>query len=210
MGFENSCFISYSNGQKEIIQGFIAQLQEALEAVLETYFKDYPVYLDTTRLQGGDFYNQHIASALCRSVCMIAVLTPTYCRQSYCLREYVAMEELEKERFNKINKSQNLQHGLIIPIILRGLKYVPDIIKEERAYYDFSKFQLGNVKIIKNSNFRGQIEEIAERIYDFFLEFEELADSICTECGTFKLPSKDKVPELLELFKTQKPKPPFR
>lgn len=36
------------------------------------------VLVDWERLQGGDFYNEALTLALCESVCMVVVFTPTY------------------------------------------------------------------------------------------------------------------------------------
>ncbi|ETR68141.1 MAG: hypothetical protein OMM_10839 [Candidatus Magnetoglobus multicellularis str. Araruama] len=40
MGFKYSCFISYSSGQKELIQKFIYQIEESLNAEIELYMKE--------------------------------------------------------------------------------------------------------------------------------------------------------------------------
>jgi len=120
MGFKYSCFISYCSGKEELIQTFIDQIHKSLSAELELFLKDHPVFLDIKRLQTGDLFDSKIASALCYSVCMVAILTPSYYKQSYCLREYSAMESLEKDRFEKMKWDLNRGAGLILPIVFKG------------------------------------------------------------------------------------------
>src|SRR5690349_8199636 len=97
MPFKYSCFVSYCHGKEDLVKTFIRELKTALKQYLDAYL-DEEVYIDEDRLQGGDFYNEKLAEAICQSVCMIVVYTPKYERHPYCLREYAAMEELELKR----------------------------------------------------------------------------------------------------------------
>ncbi|MGE0087032.1 MAG: toll/interleukin-1 receptor domain-containing protein [Desulfococcaceae bacterium] len=209
MAFKYSCFISYCSGKEELIQTFIDQIYRAISTEIELCLKKYPVFLDRKRLQSGDMFDPKIASALCYSVCMVAVLTPSYYRQSYCLREYNAMEGLEKERFEKMNWVLNRRAGLILPIVLRGADRIPDIIKGKRQCLDFSRFTLSSPNILKETEFAEEIRKVAERINDFFENFCETETDLCQDCENFELPAEDKVPELRVQFKPA-PKPfPF-
>ncbi|ETR69856.1 MAG: hypothetical protein OMM_03650 [Candidatus Magnetoglobus multicellularis str. Araruama] len=203
MGFKYSCFISYSSGQKELIQKFIYQIEESLNAEIELYMKDYPVFLDRERLQIGDKFNESIAISLCQSICMVAVLTPAYYSNPYCLREYTAMENLEKERFEKMQWSQSPEMGLIFPIVFRNSDRMPDIIKESTQWVDFSKYSLSQPELLKDTTFNETIQKIAQRIFDYFENFNELEINLCKECESFKLPSQDKIPELLKKVQTK-------
>ncbi|MCP4343901.1 MAG: TIR domain-containing protein [Desulfobacterales bacterium] len=210
MIFKYSCFISYSSGQRELIQQFVEELEEALNAEIELWIKQYPVFLDRTRLQSGDIINAGIASALCYSISMVAVLTPAYYKQPNCLREYSAMESLEKDRFEKMNWPVNSPVGLIFPIVLRNPDRIPDSIKKYRQCLDFSTYMLSPAKILENTKFAEDIQKIAERIYDYFENFDESRIDFCEDCESFELPPEKEVPILRKRFRPP-PKPfPFR
>ena len=117
MPFKNACFLSYRHGQFPLMRNFVVQFHDALASELET-LTDLPVYQDSKRLQGGDFFNQQLSRSLCESVCMIMIYTPTYFSPDhlYCAREYVAMKDLEIKRLRRISAQG---HGLIIPVVWR-------------------------------------------------------------------------------------------
>jgi hypothetical protein len=100
MPFKHACFISYRrHEQSELSERFIADLCSAVRNELAVLL-DEDLYIDRERLRGGAFFNPALADALCKSVCMIVVYTPTYFSREhlYCAREYLAMEKLEKTR----------------------------------------------------------------------------------------------------------------
>src|SRR5689334_16819835 len=97
MPFKYSCFISYRNGRNDLMRQFINDLEQALKAYIEPWLVE-EVYIDRDRLLPGYEYNEALAHAICQSVCMIVVYSPTYQDSSYCLREYAAMERLEEKR----------------------------------------------------------------------------------------------------------------
>jgi TIR domain len=141
MPIKYACFISYRHGQRKLAERIINDLYDALESELETWL-DEKVYLDRERLKGGDFYNEALAKALCESVCMIMIFTPTYfsADHTFCTREYKAMEKLEEQRFQALGERVDKRRGLIIPIVFRGEDYLPKEIKDRRLYYNFDKF----------------------------------------------------------------------
>ena len=83
MPLKYSCFISYRHTQEDIVQDLVSSLKRELGR-----WSDLDVYVDTSRLEGGDFFNRELAKALCESVCLIVVYTPTYFskQHSYCAR----------------------------------------------------------------------------------------------------------------------------
>jgi hypothetical protein len=200
MPLKYSCFISFRHGDrslptdKNLLETIIRQLKVALSSELEA-LTTKEVYVDWERLKGGDFYNQALSTALCESACMVVVYVPTYFDQhkAYCAREYKAMEKLESKRLPLLNSAAQSKHGLIIPIVFRGLKFLPSEIKDNRAYYDFQSFQLGGREMSRNSNFNSKIREMAEYIYDRCRELEALPIDPCLECDHFKLPDKEEV-----------------
>ena len=184
---------------------FVEDFYQALASELEALV-DLPVYRDVTRLEGGDFYNQALARSLCESVCMIVVYTPTYfnARNRYCTREYAAMKELETARLARIQAPGN--HGLIIPIVLRGFDQLPGEIGERRQVYKFDQFLLSDEALSKNRNYNAEIKKMAEYIAARCRELEELEP----ECDEFELPTDQAVEELVLELSGRAPRFPGR
>jgi hypothetical protein len=208
MPFKYSCFISYRHGQKALVENFVKDLHQALsnEVVPLT---DMEVFVDWERLEGGDFFNENLARALCESVCLIVVFTPTYFSDThlYCAREYKGMEQLEAQRLNLLGVSADKDHGLIIPIALRGVESIPAEIKDYRQYHDFTKFQLGQRRLTINSRYTSKIEAIAQYIYGRHQAFTSLTEDPCSECETFILPTEAEIKDWLIGMKA--PQAPF-
>src|SRR5690349_15742687 len=121
MGFKYSCFISYRHGQFELTKTFVEQLYTALSGELETMVdKDVGVYIDKQRLLPGYFYNEDLAKAICQSICMLVVYSPSYEESDYCKREFEAMYRLQQQRFGLLGVA-NPESGMIIPVIFRGV-----------------------------------------------------------------------------------------
>ncbi len=203
-----------------MMQQIINDLHDALSSEIEIWM-DKEVYLDRERLQGGDFYNEALATAICESLCMILVFTPKYFSRehTYCAREYKAMEELESRRLKswgklwsldtKKNKQHELiiPHGLIIPIVVRGEDHLPHEIKKRRQYYNFEDFLLGAESINSRSDFARQIRNIAKYIADMYRTLETLSEDPCQGCESFVLPTEDEIN--LWIDEVQGPRPPF-
>lgn len=182
-----SCFISYPHGTGNILKEFMEQLKQALIDSLGVYLRE-GVYMDDTH-EGGYDFNHGIARAICESVCMIVVYSPLYGTSKYCLREFLAMETIEKKRKKKIGSKYHSNDRMIIPIILRGLPDIPAKIKKIH-YYDFSQFRLASPKITKND--KDVIEKIAKKIYDHYNNLKTVHSNIIDdECNEFILPTED-------------------
>jgi hypothetical protein len=192
MPFKHPCFISYVRGDYGLVKVFMDQLVNGLNDYLEPYFKE-PLYLDTKELKGGERFERKLAEAICRSVCMIVVYSPKYDTRNFCLREYRAMEILEERRLHLLgDRAQG--RGLIIPIVLRG--NLPDKIKQNIQYHDFSSFTTATRDIRKNSKYVEVIDGIAAYIYNLKVDLEELAIDVCGNCKSFTLPPADSVSPL--------------
>ena len=128
---------------------FIEDFHDALSSELEPLIDPLRVYRDVLRLEGGDFYNQALARSLCESVCMIMIFTPTYFNSdhTYCTREFAAMCRIEEARLRA-----NAEHGLIIPVVLRGFDQLPDEVKSRRQVYKFDQFLMSDEKLAKNKS----------------------------------------------------------
>jgi len=172
---------------------FIEELREALEASLEPVLVE-KVFIDEARLKPGYLYNEVLASAICRSLCMVVVYSPIYERHPYCLREYRAMEILQEQRMEMLQSSLGRRAGLIVPILLRGkVADLPQKIKEHIHFCDFSKFTTASPKIRRNRAYVEKIELIAEYIYELYQDFEKVNCDPCRDCGIFSLPAESEV-----------------
>jgi len=186
----NACFISFRHGQHELTQRFVAELHAGLSAELEIQLgRDVGVFLDETRLQGGDFFNEAIAEQLCESSCLVMIYTPSYfdLAHTYCAREYKAMLGLEAARLAKLQLDRT--HGLIIPVVFRGGKHMPKEIRDVRHCHDFAGFLLTNRNLARHPRYAPAIQEMAEYISD---RHRELA-TIQNGCRDFRLPSEDEI-----------------
>jgi hypothetical protein len=168
---------------------FVEQLHEALASELEA-LTELKIYRDTLRLQGGDFYNTALARSLCESVCMIMVFTPTYFspEHRYCAREFAAMRTLESTRL-----SAGAEHGLIIPVVLRGFDDLPDNVRSNRQVYRFERYSVSGPKLIRNRKFDAEIQRMAQYVAARIRELREDA----VDCSEFKMPGENDVNDLV-------------
>jgi len=190
MPFQHACFISYRHGQQQLMKRFVEDFYEALSSELEPLIDPLRVYRDVLRLQGGDFYNQALARSLCESVCMIMIFTPTYFSSdhTYCTREFAAMRRIEESRLQP-----NAEHGLVIPVVLRGFDQLPEEVKFRRQVYKFDQFLMSDEKLARNRKFNLEIRKMAEYIAARCRELDRLA----IDCGDFAMPGDDEVVTLL-------------
>jgi len=192
MPIQYSCFISYCHGDGDLIGNFINELVKALTNELSSYI-DEGVYIDIQRLRPGYKWDVALTKALCGSVCMIVVYYPKYPRHTYCLQEYAGMELIEEERLKLLAQVEvSKEYGMIIPIVLRGnLEDIPQRIRDQRQFADFSKFSTANPEISTNPDYALKIKDIAYYIYQIYQNFEQLQDAgkdICDICNDFNMP----------------------
>jgi hypothetical protein len=189
--FKHACFISYCHGQGELVKGFIEQLKTALKDYLEPYFElDECVYIDEDRLAPGYKYNAALAKAICRSVVMIVVYMPKYWKHDYCCMEYTTMEQLEEKRMQLVGTSAAAERGMIIPILFRGkLDDVPERIRKNIHFCDFSKFTTATSDIRKNEEFVKKIEQIATYVHELATTYDDPVKNPCSMCDAFTFTS---------------------
>jgi hypothetical protein len=194
MPVEFSSFISYPHGQGKIIKPFIERLRTELEDRVEP-FVDMPPYHDAARLAPGYRYDNALANAICRSLSMVAVYMPQYESSEYCLREFAAMEELERQRLPSLAPHLGPEQGMIFPIVLRknetrtGQARLPDWITEQRQYSDFSRFQTGIGDIFELPDVILQIEKIVQSIRNLYEAIIELDRDPCDGCDGYTMPT---------------------
>jgi hypothetical protein len=196
VGFQFACFVSYRHPEGELGKRFVEDLCKGLADEIEQYGRK--VCIDSDRLQGGHLYNEALASSLCRSACMVLVFAPNYFDplHPYCAREFHAMEKLEQQRLELLPPLKR-DAGLIIPIVLRGLKRMPEVLRGRRQFWDFSKFTLAETELSKNPAYADTLRKIAEYVDERARDVEDATQDPCACCETFALPTEADVEELL-------------
>jgi hypothetical protein len=207
MPLQYSCFISYRHKVDDIAQHLASSLETELNR-----WSDMEVYVDKDHLKGGDFFNNELAKALCESVCLIVVYTPNYFskKDTYCAREYRAMELLEEQRLHMLGLPKNKKHSFIIPIVYRGDKKLPESIKNERQYYPFENFQITGQDNLQNPEYAEKIREIVEYIQERQEELGLIEHDACKCCDEFSFPSEDDVSGWIEKMLPPRQKLPGR
>jgi hypothetical protein len=189
MTLQYSCFVSYSHGQGDLMRMFIEQLATALESSIGPYL-DQKVYVDDKRLMPGYNFDEALFKAICQSICMVVVYSPKYEDHVYCLREYTAMERIEMKRKEILGNKASNEVGMIIPIVLRGLQEgLPDKIRKQRHYVDFSKFSTASMNMKRNSKYVKQIDWIAQIIFWHHQNFRDLGEDALDICDDLRPPS---------------------
>lgn len=210
MPFEYPCFISYRHAKYEQNVSRLKNIVESLASKLEERVES-EVYRDEERLKGAAFYNEALAAALCKSVCMIALYSPTYfsSRHTFCSREFKAMQDLEQKRLGALRRAKSLleargalseseaellqqmdgNNGLIIVIALCGFASIPKGIRETRRCYDFGDFTMRE-DITQNPAFDAKVRDISDYIARQWRVFEAIEEwpDVCGMCDSFKLP----------------------
>ena len=191
MTFEYSCFISYRHCTQELGRRIIKEFHDVLAGELEMHGRK--VFIDQERLKGGDFYNEILATDLCRSVCMLLVYWPDYfdLEHTYCAREYQAMRGLEAHRLKLLKSVKERRHGLIIPAVFRG--NLPSEVRNKRLSKDFSYFQTSSPRLNRHARSVTMIREIAEYIDGRCRAFERLDADPFLNCNDFTLPPEEEV-----------------
>jgi len=112
------------------------------------------------------------------------------------------MEKLEEMRLQMLGRaSSDKEHGLIIPIILRGGKYLPSFIRNERKCYDFESYTLPRCKseniFCTHIKYASEIRKIAADVCDRYLELKEVCN-LPKECKDFRIPAEEEIYPWLE------------
>lgn len=194
MPIRHACFISYCHGQNELVRSFIDQLVTALKNYLEPLL-DEGVYIDRDRLKPGYQYNDELARAICESVCMIVVYSPRYEGHEYCLREFTAMEIVEKRRLERLGPAGH-GRGFIIPIVFSGdVSHLPPRIKAITHCCDLSKFTLISREISRNRDFVPKIRDVCQTIYEMYKILRPLMNALDAtfDCVAFSMPPAERL-----------------
>jgi len=192
------CFLSFpidSNSRliEKAVEEIKTDLEEELKAQLTKANLDnerHIVLAASTRT----------AKDLCESACMVMIYTLRYFDQDdpLCAQEYQAMLLLEQTRLKELNIVQTKTTSFIIPIVIRGMKQLPQKINSSRQVFDFSKyFTLGNKDRRMRTGYLNAIEEIANHIVSHYMILEKRLPNSCSNCGNFELPKAQEVKDIL-------------
>lgn len=188
MPFEHACFISYCHDDGIVMRGLMKQVEDGLNSALGLFIKGKKVYTDE-KLQPGDDFEKKLAKAICQSVCLIPIYTPSYEESDFCLREFALMEEIEEKRMRVLNKKITHDERMIIPIIIRGKNDLPSKISNIH-YCDCTSMSLSDFicDISKNEAFLNKLGDIAEAIHRRYKDLEGI--DACEICKSVELPQK--------------------
>jgi len=194
MAFEFCCFISYPHGQEEVLVPIVDDFVQGLKREIGAMDRR-PLWFDQV-LTGGRRIEEAIGAGLCKSACMIMLYTPLYFDEEhvYCARELKAMQDLEEERLRTL---QDKSFGLIIPVILRGEKRFPEIMKKGK-FYDFTKFLFNSPSEKIREKYAAQIAEIANYIIERCDALEAAEKDPTHNCDKYPLPSIESAREFVE------------
>jgi len=172
---------------------FMREFRETLEGYIGILVPE-GIYMDLDRLKPGYNFSKALATAICRSACMIVVYTPLYQEKPYCIQEFRAMQLLAEQRMPILRKndlpSKNL--SMIIPIVLRGdFQDLPTKIKEIQ-YFDFSQFYFTTGRLLRSAKYRNMFQDIAKTIYRHCMDSKELERrGFSQDCNSFVFPSEE-------------------
>jgi len=185
MAFEYCCFISYPHGQENALVPIVTDFVEGLKNEIGAQDRR-PLWFDKI-LTGGRRLDAAISAGLCKSACMIMLYTPLYfdAEHAYCARELKAMQDLEEERMKFLSDKT---YSLIIPVILRGEKKFPEVMKQRR-YYDFTDHLFNSRSVKIRQKYAADIKTIAGYILDRCDALDAVGNSLQHDCEKYCLPS---------------------
>lgn len=84
-----SAFLSYTRDDDEYVDGAITELAKRLERALRAFTgrKDVAVFFDREDIEWGDAWRERIRQGLDSSVCLIAIISPSYLASPECRNE---------------------------------------------------------------------------------------------------------------------------
>jgi hypothetical protein len=190
MTLQYSCFISYRHGTSPLAERIVEDLSSALQGELELYTSKR-LFVDKSRLKGGDMFVDQLALALCQSACMLMIFTPTYfdAQSPFCAREFLGMEAIERKRLGEIQRLLNRKAGLIIPVVFRGERSLPSEIRDRRNFHNFDSFLLSDIEMGRHPGYSARIKQIAEEIFEICEAMDRLDCDPCDGCENFTLPN---------------------
>ena len=152
-----------------------------------------------------------LAKALCESTCMVLLYTPKYFKSKGCCLEYIMMQGLEEKRVKLFKSALEQKQRLIIPLILRRAKNLPDPIRLNPQCFFMDNVSTSEVDHPTIINLTEYISDRYEAFTNEFLEKQSL-EKQNFDCGNFAFPSledKEARAWLDQLERTKSGKWPF-
>lgn len=193
MGFRHACFISYRHVHepKNIarIEQFVGELRSYIENEIDGIAPQDAVFFDRD-IEGGDLWNQKINKAVCYSAVMVVIFTANYfsTHKTFCAREYWAMEKLEKNRHKPF---ENIDHGLIIPVIFNGIDKLPAAVSSERQYLDFTGCITEFRDLSTDIEYQTKFAKMAQYISKVYQHLNHIKPDLCVDCDLHQIPEPD-------------------
>jgi len=138
--YDFDVFISYKRGrlrEEWLNTIFRPHFEEQLE---EAIGKKPTIFIDSIDIPPGVEWPDYLATALSKSRCMVAILSPSYFGSEWCLKEFKAMYF----RQNELRKKNLLakDHAVILPFVKQGpMEAFPDFI-DRIQLLDYSRFNI--------------------------------------------------------------------
>ncbi len=104
------------------------------------------IYLDKYYITKSSNIEKELAEAICKSACMVLVFSQLYEHKIWCLREFIAMEQIENKRKQMLGYRYDRTRRMIIPIKLGVVDNLPSKIKGIQ-YVDFPNFPRKSLNI---------------------------------------------------------------
>ena len=201
--FQYSGFISYRNGRKnedDLLNSFAKQFYIALRSELKAQIDIDDLFLDIHHLPTGAILNATISKGICTAVCYIVIFTRNYLSKSklYCAAELMGMLECEKKRLALLGW-ENPSKGFVFTVVLNSPDRLPNVLKENRIYYDFSQFTLAEIELKRNPKYVEKFKELATAIADLYEEMEDVKAEILVKCNDFAIKDVNEEKQVLEI-----------
>ncbi len=210
MPFKCSCFISYPHNAGKSVEKFVTRLKVELQDRFAQFVTD-PIVTDHDNFTGVDFHKA-IAEKICQSACLLVVYMPVYQRKTFCLREYTAMERIQKTRFEELKNDLSGRFGMILPLVYTGDEAkIPKWVSGKINYKNISEFTIsGPEGVFDQPDFKQWLVTIANMVDSLYNTFQEAGASPCKSCGQYALPDENDPDVAQKLNVPTKPPEPFR
>lgn len=150
--YKYDLFVSYQHSA--LMGEYVQTITEGLRNELYLFLAEVRIYTDIHELKGGQFFTESLHDALRHSKLLLALVTPAYFAQKYCMSELLSFER----------RSELTQAQLVLPVLLRPIKHTPhsDVINKYN-YLDLSSFTDRGKRYAHTIEFRKRIRDLATR-----------------------------------------------
>ena len=213
---EYSAFISYRH--TALLPTYAEEFVKDLEDELAHKSRRHRIFFDKDRING--IIESTIAPALCKSVCMIVLFSPTYYAYDnhetpWCVQELAAFHDAEELRLSQLKGHLADGDCFIIPVLINAdSKTLPSLI-QHRIYHSHNLVAMSQLRKKKDSMFDDEyyqnIKAIANKIDDLRHKIEicpianEEIFKDCEQVTSLPLKTHTKVSEILNQYQNFAP-----